>query len=307
MSEEITIYGDAADGRALGVGELYATAHDAATAYSINDNSTTLRIYQLFSTPEYQIYRSFPFFDVPILGNILAAKLVFRCYSISAARTFDIVAQNGQPTYPHNPLEVADYNKNNYSGDGGSLASSAISAGNDFEIELNETGLSWITQGQMLKLCLRTSRDINNDAPGTGEGNFEGLYVYSANEETQIWRPRLVITFDPPSLDGNPGFFLGDPNLAYGGKGFLLGSPAMQARYFGWLFGNPTMNAELKRYLAGNVATSYNGKPWFLLGSLDSYFGKGGYLQGNITAVPRIPKPISGAIFQRLSSVRKDL
>jgi hypothetical protein len=77
--------------------------------------------------------------------------------------------QNGQPTYPHDPVVVGDFSKAFYSGDGGSVASSGVLGGNWTKIDLNATGLTWIQKGagNKTKLCVRISRDIAGEAPPT--------------------------------------------------------------------------------------------------------------------------------------------
>jgi hypothetical protein len=85
---------------------------------------------------------------------------------------FDITIQNGQPTYPHDPMQSSDYNKNDYTGNGGSLNTAQFKNGyNDIRI----TSLNWITKGGTTKLCLRSNRDINGNPPA---GN-EYVNVYS--------------------------------------------------------------------------------------------------------------------------------
>jgi hypothetical protein len=131
-----------------------------------------------YSPYRYNVYRKAHLFDtttVPAGATITAAELWFQPYSkTETAGAFNLVVQNGQPTYQHDPAVVGDYNKANYSGDGGSIASSAITDDVWNKITLNATGLTWIQKGAATKLCLRTSLDIAGTAPGTGQGSYIG-------------------------------------------------------------------------------------------------------------------------------------
>ena len=100
--------------------------------------------------------------------TISAAELWFYVSSSpSMNRTWNIVIQNGQPTYPHDPVVLADYYKGNYSGDGGSIGNTAITSPGWNKIDLNATGLTWIQKGagNKTKLMVRLSRDIAGEAP----------------------------------------------------------------------------------------------------------------------------------------------
>ncbi len=117
--------------------------------------------------------------DIPSGATITAAELHFHVslYNLhTEGGSFDIVIQNGQPTYPHDPLELADYDKSKYSGDGGSIGSGSIVAGGWSTITLNATGRSWIQTGPgaVTKLMLRSSRDI----AGTPQGDKSEALLY---------------------------------------------------------------------------------------------------------------------------------
>jgi hypothetical protein len=91
---------------------------------------------------------------------------------------FDLVVQNGQPTYPHDPIVVGDYSKAHYADNGGQIASGTVTpyAWNSFD--LNATGLTWIQTGagNKTKLIFRTSHDIAGTGP-TSDNQFERVIL----------------------------------------------------------------------------------------------------------------------------------
>jgi hypothetical protein len=91
--------------------------------------------------------------------------------NVNPSQEFDIVVQNGQPTYPHSPPVCADYDLDNMSGDGGSLDGILASDYGWKEIALNEDGKSWlgVTEDLIGKLFFVSSRDIAGLKP---VGNF---------------------------------------------------------------------------------------------------------------------------------------
>jgi len=162
---------------------------------------------------------------------------------------FDITIQNGQPTYPHNPLQTSDYSKSLYSGNGGTLNTSRFGSGYN-AIRLND--LAWINKTGVTKLCLRSSRDINGNAP---TGN-EYINVYS-NEFLGMYPPRLVINYRNQSKIKNTG--------SIDIKGYLL----IQVQFYNstqgkWLLDDDTINETTARTITcGNqlaLDTIFNGQ-----------------------------------------------
>jgi len=142
------------------------------------------------SPPTYCIYRGFLLFNtssLPSGANITSVTLSLYKKDDYSSTDFDITVQNGQPTYPHNPPQSGDYNKNHYSGNGGSLNTEEFSDGyNDISL----TNHSWITKEGTTKLCLRSSRDIDGITP-TGD---EYVNVYPHEEDEKV-TPKLVIEY----------------------------------------------------------------------------------------------------------------
>lgn len=182
---EVTKYGGSSDS--------YADVHDAATG-GVFDDYDYIYIGQYDEGSGYRdIFRSFFFFDTSELsGTLSAATLSLYGYSDHADTDFDMVVQNGQPTYPHDSLEAGDYLYSHYSGDGGSLNTSGFSTAGYNDIVLDATGRGWINKDGTTKLCVRSSRDIDSDVP-TGR---EYVLVYTAEKGTG-YKPKLVVTYTP--------------------------------------------------------------------------------------------------------------
>lgn len=115
------------------------------------------------------INRCFVYFDTSMIPNKpnvvfdVAELHLYGSRADNSGRDWDLVIQNGQPTYPHRPPAGADWYTGNYSGNGGSVNKSLVDG--YFSIPLNATGKSWINKGGETKLALRVSREINADPP----------------------------------------------------------------------------------------------------------------------------------------------
>jgi hypothetical protein len=141
-------------------------------------------------TSTYSIYRGFVLFDtsrLPSNAYIDDAILSLYKYSDSSTTDFTITVQNGQPTYPHNPLQTGDYSKSRYSGNGGGLNTASFVNGRN---NITLTNHSWLTKEGTTKLCLRSSLDINGTAP---TGN-EYINVYSG-DASATYRPKLIVIY----------------------------------------------------------------------------------------------------------------
>lgn len=176
----------------------YLSARNAATGTVVTGFS---RIGQMFN-PGYQdycVYRTFPFFDtsaIPKDAIIEEATLTLDVFGNASLTDFDIVIQNGQPNYPHDPLTAGDYDLRHYGGNGGSLDTSTFRGPGLYEIPLNSEGLKWINRGGVTKLCLRSSRDIESiitpgppDAPAE---EYVDVFLGTKGETTLFvrWRVR---------------------------------------------------------------------------------------------------------------------
>jgi hypothetical protein len=198
-----TFYSSASDGYAYFSNKTYATAHNSTTGI-LDASSAFFQIGQgKNETTSASIYRGFVFFDtssIPSNATITSAQLSLYGYSdITSSSDFYITIQNGQPTYPHNPLVEGDYLYSQYSGNGGTFNTSGFSVEGYNDIALNADGLSWIQKGEgsETKFVLLSDRDISATQPG----NYEEVKVYS-NEQGEGYQPKLVVnyTIDAPTL-----------------------------------------------------------------------------------------------------------
>lgn len=193
----------------------YATAWGASNADYLNVSSSTFTVGQEYTHTGgsywwHTIYRSFLFFDtssIPDAAVIDAAYLGLYQYNSDVDSAFDVVIQNGMPTYPHEPLQLSDYNKAYYSSDGGSAAYGFFSGVGYKEITLNATGEGWIDVDGTTKLCLRSSRDISGTAPEAdgyygGSGSFydvdEWISFWSYEKGVGYW-PYLEVSYTAES------------------------------------------------------------------------------------------------------------
>jgi len=171
----------------IGIGYVYAEGTLDPEQWEADWYHTLYRGYLLFDTS-----------SIPTDATITSAVLYI--YKIEVASTsdnhFDIVIQNGQPTYPHNPPVLGDYNKSYYSNNGGSINTNSLNTDAYSTITLNSNGRAWINKGGMTKLCLRSSREIAGISWDTAETEHLEILGIWAAEKGEGYRPKLEITYD---------------------------------------------------------------------------------------------------------------
>jgi hypothetical protein len=252
----LTVYSSSSDGYIYKSSGSYSTAWTASTG-TVSNSATYISIGQKKDTSgpptsTYSIYRGFVFFNTSALPSNAyldnATRSIYKKDDYSTT-DFDITIQNGQPTYPHNPMQSGDYAKSLYSGNGGALNTSRFGSGYN-AIKMND--LSWINKTGITKLCLRSSRDISGTAPA---GN-EYVNVHS-NEFLGSCPPKLVINYRNQSKIKNTG----STNI----KGYLL----IQVQFYNtsqskWLVDNDTINETSARTITSGsqleLDTVFNGK-----------------------------------------------
>jgi len=143
----------------LGDGEVIDTDDDIL----IGQKNTTM------DPTEYLMYRGYLFFNTTALPSnavITNATLLVHKAADYSSTDFDLIIQNGQPEYPHTPLESGDYNKDLYEGKGGILnTANFINGFNNIII----TNHSWVTAEGITKFCLRSNRDNGGVEPTGNE------------------------------------------------------------------------------------------------------------------------------------------
>jgi len=232
----------------------YTTVWEAPSG-TIDSSSEYLTIGQKkagFPISSYYVYRSYVLFNTTSLpANAYLDSAILSLYKRDDYSTtdFDLTIQNGQPTYPQNPLREGDYDKEYYSGDGGSYNTAYFVNGRN---NISITELGWINDEGITKLCLRSSRDINGNAP---TGN-EYINVYSTNAPLGAYVPKLIITYRNQSKIKN----IGETDI----NGYLL----IQVQYYNetqesWIIDNDTINETTPRTItSGNqlaLDTIFNG------------------------------------------------
>lgn len=198
----ITIYTGTTDGYLCKSHANYTTTWTAPTG-TVQDSSDSLIIGQRISSPPLTLYtidRGFLFFNTSsIHDNASINSVIVSLYGKSkqiTSQNFSLIIQNGQPTNPHSPLQTTDYYQGNYSGDGGSINTSDFINTGYNTITLNEQGRSWVNLTGTTKLCLRSSRDINQNPPTKTDPN-EYIEIYSA-EKGIGYKPKCIITYMLP-------------------------------------------------------------------------------------------------------------
>jgi len=111
------------------------------------------------------------YLNIPEGAPIQYARIDIKPYRDYSDVDFYVVVQNGQPDYPRDPVVLEDYDKENYSGIGGSIHTSELELNVYNSIVFNALGASWInvTSDLVAKLCLRSSRDIEGLIPTGAE------------------------------------------------------------------------------------------------------------------------------------------
>jgi len=173
------------------LGDDYEAVHDAESGEVV---LLTNEIIELGQHVGYEIDRVFLFFDtssIPDNANITSVVLSIYIHSDHTEQDFNVTIQNGQPTYPHMPLEAGDYYYAHYIGNYGSRNTSEISGIGYWNITI--TDFTIINVNGYTKLCLRSSRDIEEIAPTPFV--YEFLYVKSA-EAGSSYAPKLYITYE---------------------------------------------------------------------------------------------------------------
>ena len=211
QTKTVVIYGNIADGTIYHYNINYEICQEAELGIAIEDTDDFLGtgyFYDNIIDPPlgwvHMINRSFLFFDTSVIpqnATIINAYLkgVWSPDLSQIETEFDIIIQDGQPTYPHNPLILGDYSKNHYSNNGGSINTQTLKdalPNFDFSITLNSNGKAWINKGGITKLCLRSSRDI----AGLGwnvpeERHYEAILIW-ATEKGEGFKPNLEITYE---------------------------------------------------------------------------------------------------------------
>lgn len=160
-------YTSTSDGFMYYTDPVYLTARNAAVAETSHTAGDTLNVGQALITGDYWAERAYIYFDTsPLPDGAETISATLWLYGTTGYEGgFDIVIQEGMPTYPHDPLVKADFDRTFYSGDGGSFDTDSWDDDGWNEIILNATGRGWISSTADTKFCLRSDDDINAVVP----------------------------------------------------------------------------------------------------------------------------------------------
>ncbi|MFH1101116.1 MAG: hypothetical protein V1726_03665, partial [Methanobacteriota archaeon] len=253
VDPSFVMYSSTGDGDLRYSDASYTVAHDALVAEDLYTTGNTLYVGQRapLSIPAYvRIYRSYLYFNTSLLpdfGVTLQSNLTFY-RSIDASEVdFDLVLQNGQPGSPHLTLAKKDYYYGNYSGNGGSFNTGSLGGGGvPNVIELNMVGKGWINKTGWTKLCLRSSRDINDTEPPFDTDEYISLYSGNYNS----YKPKLTVV----CTDRNQSKIVntGETNIS----GYVL----VQVQFYNesledWVVADDTVNETVPRRI--NVSSQF--------------------------------------------------
>ncbi|MEM1589813.1 MAG: DNRLRE domain-containing protein [Candidatus Bathyarchaeia archaeon] len=184
-------YGLSYDGYIYTSNAIYGNARTGQSG-TVQQSTSYLSVGQSLTTI-YYIYRAFLFFDtsiIPDTATITSAKLSLYVY-IGTTSHFNVTIQNGQPVYPHIPLQSGDYYYAYYSGNGGCRSTSTMPSSGYWNITFNAEGLNWLQKNGVTKLCLRSSNDIIGLPPEDAES-----VTFCSAEKGEEYAPKLYVTYE---------------------------------------------------------------------------------------------------------------
>lgn len=191
-------YSEITDGRLTKNGADWGTVQAATAADSIDNTSGFISVGQQGNGPyPFTLTRAYIYFDTSMLGSsatITEATLSLYSYASSNPdNNFSIVVQNGQPTYPHDPLALGDFYYAYYLDNGGSIDRENLLADNYNHVYLSENVCeNWINKVGVTKFCMRDNNDIDNIEPNLAQS----ATFYSGASSISLARwPMLTITY----------------------------------------------------------------------------------------------------------------
>ena len=167
-------------------GSNYMTEWSAANAEYVS----TGEIANMYFAGAYLIARTFLYFNTISIPTsaIISSATIYMLMEYQGTEPTGVF-QSGQPTYPRYPCAVGDYNQSYYSGNGGTVDFGGVQ-NTVLPFALNSTGIGWINQGGVTKLCLRHAGDISHTQPSSQSTMWlipSHLSVVYSNYEPHIW------------------------------------------------------------------------------------------------------------------------
>ncbi|MFH0892340.1 MAG: hypothetical protein V1867_06185 [Candidatus Falkowbacteria bacterium] len=189
-------YAGSGDGRVYRVYESsWQAAHDASSGNGCPYNeSNSASPFSYNAASGYYVGRSFYPFDTYIIpddASIVSSSIYVFVPGINNDKndSVDVVQSTSAST---SSLSNSDYTQTGIVS-GGSLAMTAMTAGQYNEWALNETGLGWINKTGYSKLAMRCESDRTNTAPTFG--TQPGITVYWSEQNGTDQDPYLLVTY----------------------------------------------------------------------------------------------------------------
>jgi prepilin-type N-terminal cleavage/methylation domain-containing protein len=203
LQSPATFYATSSDGFIAAFSNVYLTAHNATTGTVYNNYS--IYVGQVYSSNNYQIYRSGLFFDTSALpdnATITSAKVSLYLPSGYDLSITDFVLDLVWGGFLDNPLVAADYSDLPKGGPTGLVLGSTNTSGlisegwNDISVSCCSpfSGIAWISKTGITQFGLMSSRDVNSNAP---TGN-EYVVFQDYDRGSTSTGPRLIISFTIP-------------------------------------------------------------------------------------------------------------
>jgi len=246
-----TYYTSASDGYAVNSGtgvtgaDSIASARNKTTSY-VGTSSTTMPVYiWMFNTaggqpcpPTTYLERAYLYFDTSALpDDVTITGATLSLYSVSKAlhnSAMTVFVTNGQPTYPHDPLQSGDWTIGSYSGNGGEVAYAGIAASGYTAITLNATGIGWINTAGTTKLSLMNKEfDYGQVFEAGSDSSYWNFYAY---EQGAGYRPKLDITYTSalPTVVTNDAANVACTTATINGEMTNTGGESVTKRGFVW-------------------------------------------------------------------------
>lgn len=195
----VTYFSDAKDGYNFNRGPSWHPLREDAVASNLpNTTDELIPVGTTPPPPDYYMWRGYVYFDTSALDDeaiIVGASLFLYGYTgwFTAFPTDYLVVQSGQPTYPSDPLDKTDWDKDFYTSGNTQFACAGWSNVGYNDIPFDAGDFSWINKTGWTKLCLRLESEINGNNPGT---DLQWLTFWSADElQVGERRPKLFIEY----------------------------------------------------------------------------------------------------------------
>lgn len=195
-------YTSASDGYLVKASGSWTTSRTSASADSVSASGTSAVVYTRQYPGWPTIGRTFLYFDtssIPDSSTITDAKLYVYCYYGVDDDDAEVYIVSGMPTYPHDPLVLADYYYGNYGSftttyGWADLLTDFGSLGGYEKVNTNDstTLKGIVSKTGYTKLGIVERRDKQNDAPIAVDENNLSYYTY---EQGAGYRPYLEVTY----------------------------------------------------------------------------------------------------------------